>query len=139
MTVSYALRMDWPRLRSRFEQLRLARGMSQDAVGANTGRTGAAISNFERAKNTPRLQNLERYCTAIDAELVMEIVPKHDAELVQRLADLLPWIDAEARSLVQQSIKMAEMHRHYAPPLEPTPAPVELAVRAKATKKTRRR
>jgi transcriptional regulator with XRE-family HTH domain len=132
--------MDWVRLRSRFEELRRARGMSQEAVGANVGKTAAAISNFERGENVSRLKNLEAYCKAIDAALVMEIVPAHDAELVQRLADLLPWIDVEARSLVMQSIKMAEMTRNLPPAPEPVPVTPPIPMRpAKPTKKSRRR
>lgn len=143
MPLCYDGAVDWSRLRSRFRLLRETSGLSQDAVGALVGKTGAAVSHFELGTFTPRMKNLEAYVTAIDAEVVIEIVPKADADLIQRLADVLPWVDPNARLLLQQAVKMAELQKAPEPQapaeLEPDLKPARLRRRRKASKSNDRR
>lgn len=110
-TIGYHCGVDWDRIRQRFRILREQKGLSQDAVGALVGKSGSAISQFETGATLVRIQNLERYCEAIECALILEAVPTKDAELIQRLADVLPWASPNARKLMRQIITSAELHR----------------------------
>lgn len=117
--------MDWDRIRQRFRMLREQSGLSQDDVGELVKMTGSAISMFETGGSKSRVSNLERYCEAIDAVLIYEIVPKEDAELVRRLVDVLPWANRDGRKMIRHAIKVAELLRRNEQPEAGTPDPTE--------------
>jgi transcriptional regulator with XRE-family HTH domain len=109
LTLVYTGAVDWERIRTRFRALRVEAGLSQDEVGALVKKTASAISFFETGTTRVRIHNLEMYCEAIDASLVLEVVPKAEAALIQRLIDVLPWASPDARKLLRQAIKTAEI------------------------------
>lgn len=58
-------------------ELRENRGWSQAALGAEAGMTQSAVARFEAGGTTPTLPVLQRLVRALDAELVVQLTPRH--------------------------------------------------------------
>ncbi len=57
-------------------RLRLARGLTQEELARRVGTQQASISRLERATVKPSLRFLQRVAEALDAHLVIRLVPK---------------------------------------------------------------
>jgi transcriptional regulator with XRE-family HTH domain len=57
--------------------LREQRGWSQVTLAGLAGMTQSAVARFEAGGTTPTLPVLERLATALEAELVIQVNPRH--------------------------------------------------------------
>lgn len=55
--------------------LRAARQISQAELAARVGTKQSSISRLENANNEPSIATLEKICRALDARLVIQLVP----------------------------------------------------------------
>lgn len=63
-------------LGGRIRDLRMAAGMRQAELAALAGTSQPAIARLEAGGGTPKLDTLERVAAALDADLVVAIVPR---------------------------------------------------------------
>ncbi len=58
--------------------LRLARGLTQEELAQRVGTKQSSISRLERASIKPSLSFLQRVAEALDAQLVVRLIPKEE-------------------------------------------------------------
>lgn len=58
-------------------ELREQRNWSQATLASVAGMTQSAVARFEAGGTTPTLPVLERLASALDAELVIQVTPRH--------------------------------------------------------------
>lgn len=98
----------WRTVAGDFKRARRSLGISQDAVAEAAGMTGSAVSQFESCAIVPLVPTFEAYVRAIDHELLIEILEPADAELLRTVRRALGVLDADARSSILATVRLAQ-------------------------------
>jgi len=84
-------RAEWERLGPYYDLvsnligLRIARGLTQEALAQKMGKQQPAVARLESARGFPSIRSLQEVAEALDADLFIRVVPREHRDSTQRL------------------------------------------------------